>query len=99
MAGRLALIIEAITEFERLLTEQRVLGADHPDALATRGNLAFWRGEGGDVAGAITEFERLLTDRIRVLGADHPATLATRNNLAFWRRLWRGYVTARSKRP
>ncbi|HYB37805.1 MAG TPA: tetratricopeptide repeat protein [Mycobacterium sp.] len=86
MAGRLALIIEAITEFERLLTEQqRVLGADHPDTLATRNNLAFWRGEGGDVAGAITEFERLLTDRIRVLGADHPDTLATRNNLAFWR--------------
>ena len=80
------MIIEAITEFERLLTEQqRVLGADHPATLATRGNLASWRGEGGDVAGAITKFERLLTDRIRVLGADHPDTLATRNNLAFWR--------------
>ena len=51
MAGRLALIIEAITEFERLLTEQqRVLGADHPATLATRNNLAFWRGRGGDVA-------------------------------------------------
>ena len=51
MAGRLALIIEAITEFERLLTEQqRVLGADHPATLATRNNLAFWRGRGGHVA-------------------------------------------------
>ena len=43
---------------------------------------AGWRGEGGDVAGAVTEFERLLTAQQRVLGADHPATLTTRNNLA-----------------
>ena len=42
------MIIGAITEFERLLTEQqRVLGADHPDTLATRNNLAFWRGGAG----------------------------------------------------
>ena len=46
---------------------------------------AGWRGEGGDVAGAVTEFERLLTAQQRVLGADHPGTLTTRNNLAFWR--------------
>ena len=45
------MIIEAITEFERLLTDRiRVLGADHPDTLATRNNLAFWRGRGGHVA-------------------------------------------------
>jgi len=29
----------------------RVLGADHPDTVATPSNLAHWRGEGGDVAG------------------------------------------------
>ena len=38
----------AVAEFDRLLTaQQRVLGADHPDTLTTRNNLAFCRGEGG----------------------------------------------------
>jgi hypothetical protein len=76
----------AITEFEALLADQLwVLGADHPDTLITRGNLAFCRAERGDVAGAITEFEALLADVIRVLGGDHPHTLTTRNSLAHWR--------------
>jgi hypothetical protein len=58
------------------------LGPDHPVTLLTRGNLAFWHADSGDVAGAITEFEALLADYLRVLGADHPDTLTTRNNLA-----------------
>ena len=62
-----------------------MLGADHPATLTTRSNLAFWRGRGVDITGAVAEFERLLTDRIRVLGADHPDTLTTHNNLAYWR--------------
>jgi Tetratricopeptide repeat len=38
----------AVAEFDRLLTaQQRVLGADHPDTLTTRNNLAFCRWEGG----------------------------------------------------
>jgi ferritin-like protein len=76
----------AVAEFERLLTDRlRVLGADHPDTLRTRNNLASCRGRAGDAAGAVAEFERLLTDRLRVLGPDHPDTLRTRGNLAFWR--------------
>ena len=53
-----------------------------PDTLTTRNNLASYRGEGGDIAGAVTEFAALLADRTRVLGADHPATLDVRGNLA-----------------
>ena len=61
------------------------LGDDHPDTLAARDNLAHWRGEAGDAAGAVAEFEALLADRVRVLGPDHPDTLTTRGNLAYWR--------------
>ncbi|WP_420063573.1 tetratricopeptide repeat protein [Micromonospora chokoriensis] len=63
----------------------RVLGPDHPHTLATRGNLARWRGEAGDPASAATACADLLTDQVRVLGPDHPHTLTTRNRLIFWR--------------
>ncbi|MFI6522590.1 tetratricopeptide repeat protein [Spirillospora sp. NPDC050679] len=66
-------------------TCQQELGPDHPDTLATRNNLACWRGEVGDAAGAAVAFEELLADQLRVLGPDHPHTLATRNNLAYCR--------------
>jgi hypothetical protein len=60
----------------------RVLGPDHPDTLAIRGNLARWRGEAGDPAGAAAAFENLLADYLRVLGPDHPDTGTIRHNLA-----------------
>ncbi|WP_406233260.1 tetratricopeptide repeat protein [Nocardia sp. NBC_01009] len=63
----------------------QTLGPDHPGTLATRNNLAHWRGRSGDIPGTIAEFERLLTDRLRVLGPDDPGTLTTRNSLASWR--------------
>jgi hypothetical protein len=59
-----------------------VLGPDHPDTLTTRKEIAVWRAETDDLAGAVTEFEQVLIDQLRVLGADHPDTLTTRNNLA-----------------
>jgi hypothetical protein len=63
------------------------LGPDHPDTLAARHNLAYWRAQAEDPAGAATAFEGLLTDRLRVLGPDHPDTLATRQSLVYWREL------------
>ena len=68
---------------EPLLAEQELaLGADHPDTMTTRHNLANAYRDAGRTAEAITMHEQNLADRERVLGADHPDTLATRNNLA-----------------
>ena len=60
----------------------RVLGADHPQTLRSRGNLALAYEAAGDLGRAIPLLEQALADRERVLGADHPDTLASRNNLA-----------------
>ncbi|MFC5645609.1 tetratricopeptide repeat protein, partial [Kitasatospora cinereorecta] len=50
------------------------LGPDHPDTLTARSNLAWWRGEAGDAAGAAAAYDQLLPDLERVLGPDHPDT-------------------------
>jgi hypothetical protein len=72
-----------VAALEELLTDYpRVLGPDHPHTLHARENLAHWRGEGGDPAGAVAALEQLLTDQLRVLGIDHPQTLSTRRHLA-----------------
>ncbi|WP_415640918.1 tetratricopeptide repeat protein, partial [Skermania piniformis] len=60
----------------------RVLGADHPNTLASRHNLAYTYRSAGRLGEAIDLFEAVLTDSVRVLGADHPNTLASRHNLA-----------------
>ncbi len=84
--GETGLTAQAVDHLHRLHTVlHRRLGSDHPGTLATRGNLASWRGEVGDPAGAAGAFAELLTDLLRVLGPDHPDTLATRSNLARWR--------------
>ena len=75
----------ALQLFTALLPDrERVLGRDHPDTLATRGNIAAWTGEVGDARGALRLFTELLPDQERVLGRDHPDTLTTRNNIARW---------------
>ena len=76
-AARSILIAEPL-----LADQERVLGADHPDILATRGNLAIAFQMAGRTAEAITLFEQNLADEEQVLGADHPDILATRGNLA-----------------
>jgi len=74
---------QAIPLFKQVLENQlRVLGADHPDTLASRGNLACAYQVAGDLGQAIPLFKQVLEDLLRVLGADHPSTLASRNNLA-----------------
>jgi tetratricopeptide (TPR) repeat protein len=65
-----------------LADQERVLGADHPDTLATRNELAEAYRAPGRIAEAITLFEQKLADRERVLGADNPETLLSRSNLA-----------------
>src|ERR1019366_5295094 len=79
-AGRTA---EAVALLEETPADrERVVGADHPDTLATRGDLAAAYREAGRTAEAIAVLEQALADRERVLGADHPDTLATRGDLA-----------------
>ena len=73
----------AIPLYEQTLADQqRVLGADHPQTLASRNNLAGAYQAAGDLGRAIPLYEQTLADSARVLGADHPDTLASRNNLA-----------------
>jgi len=78
-AGRLD---QAIPLYQRTLADaERVLGADHPDTLTSRNNLAGAYESAGRLDQAIPLYERTLADRERVLGADHPQTLTSRNNL------------------
>src|SRR5664280_2666483 len=86
---RLAGVLQSQGQLEQAEAEYRAvlaaeterLGVDHPDTLATRGQVAYYTGEGGDPAGALELYRELPTDRQRVLGPDHPDTLATRRGL------------------
>jgi hypothetical protein len=60
---------------------ERVLGAEHPDTLSARWDLALWTAEAGDAAGGRDQYAALLPDLDRVLGADHPTTRSARENL------------------
>ena len=46
-----------------------LLEPDHPDTLAARHNLAFWRGEAGDAAGSANAFAELLPIRFPLPGS------------------------------
>ena len=70
------------TGIQTLADSERVLGADHPDTLGSRYNLAGAYASAGRLEEAIPLYERTLADFERVLGADHPDTLTSRNNLA-----------------
>lgn len=59
-----------------------MLGADHPDTLTSRNNLASAYDSTGRTAEAIPLLEQTLADCERVLGADHPTSNTVRRNLA-----------------
>lgn len=61
---------------------ERVLGADHPETLVARANLAYLYALQDQPARAITLHQRNLTGYERVHGPDHPHTLNARVNLA-----------------
>ena len=74
---------QAIVIGERLVADQeRVLGPDHPDTLASRNNLAVAYLDAGRLDEAISLHEQNLPDYERILGPDHPNTLASRHSLA-----------------
>jgi hypothetical protein len=83
---------KAIPLFKRTLADcERVLGADHPNTLRSRNNLAMSYQAAGQPAKAISLLERTIADCERVLGANHPDTKAARANLAA--------LTGEPKRP
>ena len=59
-----------------------MLGADHPDTLASANDLALNLRGLGEYQRARQLDEDTLTRRRRVLGEDHPDTLASASNLA-----------------
>ena len=60
---------------------ERVLGADHPDTLTTRHQIAYELGEPG-ITGCPGRIPGAAARLERVLGADHPDTLTTRQQFA-----------------
>ena len=73
---------EAIDAWEELLRDcQGVLGADHPDTLNTRHNLAVAYYSVGRFGEAIDAWEKLLPDCQRMLGLEHPLTKQVEKNL------------------
>ncbi|KFY97770.1 hypothetical protein V500_01924 [Pseudogymnoascus sp. VKM F-4518 (FW-2643)] len=60
-----------------LMGQTKALGADHPETLVTRHNVAMILGEMGQVDEAIAELEKVLTVQARLLGPDSPATFRT----------------------
>jgi tetratricopeptide (TPR) repeat protein len=74
---------QAVELGESLVADcERVLGADHVDTLAARGNLANAYLDAGRVAEVVPILEGTLADFERLLGPDHPDTLTARGNLA-----------------
>lgn len=75
----------AYEEFSQLLSVRlEVLGPDHSDTLATRGNLANRRGMLGDSAGAAADFGSVIADQERVLGRENRFALLCRGYRARW---------------
>ena len=81
-AYNLGSVYEAVELDAAVAVVEDILGADHPDTLTVRNNLALAYDSVGRLAEAIDAWEELLPDCQRVLGADHPDTLTVRNNLA-----------------
>lgn len=84
--GECGLVADARDYFEELhFAAVKQLGTEHADTLTIHHELARWRGNAGDPAGALTALEQVLSDRLRILGPNHPNTLNTRQELAHWR--------------
>jgi hypothetical protein len=62
--------------------EDDAYGAEHPDTLAARTQLARWTGRAGDAARARDQYTELLPIMERVLGAENPDNLTVRDYLA-----------------
>jgi len=62
-----------------------LLGAEHPDTLTARANLADSYGQAGRTNDAITLLEQVVADSERLLGAEHPDTVAAKEASRMWK--------------
>jgi serine/threonine-protein kinase len=73
----------AVVLHQRALTDQqRKLGLDQADALASRASVAAARQEASRSDEAVVLHQQTLTDQRRALGREHPDTLTTRFSIA-----------------
>ncbi|MFE7775759.1 tetratricopeptide repeat protein [Streptomyces sp. NPDC057445] len=80
--------VRAVPLFKAVLAQRKqVLGANHPETLRSRDQLAHAYYAAGDQGQAIPLYEANLTHRRRVLGDTHPDTLTNRMNLAHAHRM------------
>ena len=86
----------AARDLQRRVLEAReqILGAERPDTLTARRNLAYWTGKAGHAAEALDQGKALLPVTERVLGPKHRDTLAVRADIAHWTRMARGRAHA-----
>jgi tetratricopeptide (TPR) repeat protein len=71
---------ESIETFQEVFNiQERVLGAEHPDTLATRYRIAFVLYNQDKFDEALVTFQEVFNIQERVLGAEHPDTLATKH--------------------
>ena len=72
----------ALTITESVTQAYDTLGADHPETLTSRNNLANAYQDAGRLNEAIALYEQALTDSTHILGPNHLYTLAAQSNLA-----------------
>ena len=80
--GRYVLAEHAWRQAYQAKTSDPAIGANHPDTLTSRSNLADLLRELRRPEEAEAEYRAVLEARARVLGSDHPDTLTSRSNLA-----------------
>jgi hypothetical protein len=72
----------ALALYERTLADrERVQGADHPDTINARGDLAAAYQSAGRLGSAVSEHEQTLAACERAYGPDHRLTRAARDDL------------------
>ncbi|WP_307793092.1 FxSxx-COOH system tetratricopeptide repeat protein [Amycolatopsis sp. MtRt-6] len=67
---------------QNLESSEQVWGAEHPNTVGSRNNLAQAYASAGRLDETISMFERTVAEGERLLGDEHPNTLIARNNLA-----------------
>ena len=84
LGGGAAQALKDVTSARSVLADQGwQLGADRPEDLASRANLAYAYRQEAWLTQAVAVHERTLADQERLLGPDHPHTMASRANLAY----------------